>query len=149
MAKLFNKVLNFVGWEAEDEEEFEEQEEVKDSVQQPQFLQPALKKQQSKVVNIHTTSQLKVVVMQPENFEDAKDICDHLKNKKPVVINLEGLEKDSAQRVVDFLSGSVYAVDGTIQKVSAGIFVIAPNNVDIMGDFKDELKNKGVFPWAK
>lgn len=150
MAKLFNKVLNFVGWEAEeDDEELDEHEEVRDSVQQPQFLQPGLKKQQGKVVNIHSSSQFKVVVMQPENFEDAKDICDHLKNKKPVVINLEGLERESAQRVVDFLSGSVYAVDGTIQKVSAGIFVIAPNNVDIMGDFKDELRNKGVFPWAK
>jgi cell division inhibitor SepF len=150
MAKLFNKVLNFVGWEAEEDEEvFDEQEEVKDTIQQPQFLQSNLKKQQSKVVNIHTPSQFKVVVMQPENFEDAKDICDHLKNKKPIVVNLEGLEKESAQRVVDFLSGSVYALDGTIQKVSAGIFVIAPNNVDIMGDFKDELRNKGVFPWAK
>jgi cell division inhibitor SepF len=69
MAKLFNKVLNFVGWEAEDEEDFEEHEEIKDSVQQPQFLQPALKKQQSKVVNIHTSSQFKVVVMQPENLK--------------------------------------------------------------------------------
>ncbi len=151
MAKLFNKVLNFVGWEAEEEEEeIEERETARDNLQQPQFLQQTgLKKQQSKVVNIHSSGQFKVVVMQPENFDNAQDICDHLKDKKPIVVNLEGLEKESAQRVIDFLSGSVYALDGNIQKVSTGIFVVAPNNVDIMGDFKDELKNKGVFPWAK
>jgi cell division inhibitor SepF len=152
MAKLLNKVLNFVGWEAEEDEEDiqEQQETTKDNLQQPQFLQSNLKRQQpSKVVNIHSSGQFKVVVMQPANFDDAQDICDHLKNKKPIVVNLESLEKEDAQRVIDFLSGSVYALDGNIQKVSAGIFVIAPNNVDIMGDFKDELRSKGAFPWAK
>ncbi len=151
MAKLFDKVLNFVGWEAEEEEEIiEDQDLEKDQVLHPQFLQPSSKKQQSKVVNIHSASQFKVVIMQPENFDDAQDICDHLKNKKPVVVNLEQVEKECAQRIIDFLSGSIYALDGTIQKVAAGIFVIAPNNVDVMGDFKDELRNKGAsFPWAK
>ncbi|MCX7710147.1 MAG: cell division protein SepF [Clostridia bacterium] len=149
MAKLLNKMLNFVGWEEEEEEEVEEQEEIKEELQQPNFFASSLKGKQSKVVNIHSTSQFKVVIMQPENIDDAQDICDHLKSKKPVVINLEDVEKEAAQRIVDFLSGSVYALDGNIQKVSAGIFLVAPNNVDIMGDFKDELKNKGVFPWIK
>ncbi len=101
----------------------------------------------NKVVNIHATTQLKVVVMQPENFEDARGIADHLKTKKPVIINLEDLDTDVARRVVDFLSGAVYGLDGNIQKVAAGIFLIAPYNVSIMGDFKDELKNKGLFNW--
>lgn len=151
MAKLLNKMLNFVGWESEEEENTEEEQEtIREEQHQPtQFLHSTLKKQQNKVVNIHSSSQLKVVIVQPENFEDARDICDHLKNKKPVIINLEEIDKESAQRIVDFLSGSVYALDGDIQKVSAGIFLIAPNNVDIMGEFKDELKNKGVFPWVK
>lgn len=151
MAKLLNKMLNFVGWEGEEEEDFEEEEDNKQEPEQPQFMHSGItgKKSQSKVVNIHSTSQFKVVIMQPENFDDAQDICDHLKNKKPVIINLEDIEKEPAQRIIDFLSGSVYALDGNIQKVAAGIFLIAPNNVDIMGDFKDELRNKGVFPWAK
>lgn len=85
--------------------------------------------------------------MQPENFEDARGIADHLKTKKPVIINLESLDTDVARRVVDFLSGAVYGLDGNIQKVAAGIFLIAPYNVSIMGDFKDELKNKGLFNW--
>lgn len=151
MAKLLNKMLNLVGWETVEDEEEEVQEELnEDKYQPPQYLQTFTKKSQSnKVVNIHSSSQFKVVVMQPETFDDARDVCDHLKNKKPVVVNLESLTKETAQRVVDFLSGSVYAVDGDIQKVSTNIFLIAPNNVDIMGNFKDELKSKGVFSWAK
>ncbi len=102
----------------------------------------------NKVVNIHATTQLKVVVMQPECFEDARGIADHLKTKKPVIMNLEDLDTDTARRVVDFLSGAVYGLDGNIQKVASGIFLIAPYNVSIMGDFKDELKNKGLFNWT-
>jgi len=150
MAKLLNKVLNFVGWEAEEEDELlDEKEYEKEEIEQPQFFNSGRKAQQNKVVNIHSTSQYKLVVMQPENFEDAQNIGDHLKNKKPIVVNLEGLEKESALRVVDFLSGAVYALDGSIQRVSSNIFIIAPNNVDIMADFKEELRNKGVFSWAK
>jgi len=152
MAKLLNKMLNFVGWEAENEEDElleNEHDNFKEELSQPQFLQSNIKKQQNKVVNIHSSAQFKVVIMQPENFDDAQDICDHLKNKKPVIINLEEVEKEIAQRIVDFLSGAVYGLDGNIQKVANGIFVIAPNNVDIMGDFKDELRNKGAFPWVK
>ncbi len=151
MAKLLNKMLNLVGWETEEEETEEIQEEAKEeTTQAPQYLQSFAKKsQQNKVVNLHSNSQFKVVIMQPETFDDAREVCDHLKNKKPVIVNLEGLTKETAQRVIDFLSGSVYAVDGDIQKVSTGIFMIAPNNVDIMGDFKDELKSKGAFPWMK
>lgn len=152
MSKLFNKVLNFVGWETEEEEEelLEKEEEVKEEVDKPQFIQTFNKKSSpGKVVNIHSSGQFKVVVVQPESFNDAQDICDHLKNKKPIVINLEGLEKDLAQRIIDFLSGSVYALDGSIQKVSSEIFIVAPYNVDIMGDFKGEVSNKTAFPWAK
>lgn len=149
MAKLLNKMLNLVGWESEEEEIDEEQDEMEEELEQPHFLQNNSKKQQNKVVNMHSSSQFKVVITQPESFEDAQDICDHLKNKKPIIMNLEYLEKDLAQRIVDFLSGSVYALEGNIQKVSNGIFLIAPYNVDIMGDFKDELRNKGVFPWIK
>ncbi|MEN6314368.1 MAG: cell division protein SepF [Clostridiaceae bacterium] len=153
MAKLLNKMLNLVGWESEEEAEEDDQlqDDLKEeSLQSPQYLHSFTKKsQQNKVVNIHSNNQFKVVIMQPETFDDARDVCDHLKNKKPIVVNLENLSKETAQRVVDFLSGSVYGLDGDIQKISSGIFLIAPNNVDIMGVFKDELKNKGAFPWVK
>jgi len=101
----------------------------------------------SKVVNIAATTQLKVVVVQIEEFEEAREVADHLRSKKPVVINLEKLEKEVGRRVIDFISGAVYALGGSIQKVSGGIFLIAPYNVDIMGNVRDELKNTGIFPW--
>ncbi len=152
MAKLLNKMLNLVGWESEEEEEAEDiqEEEREESNTTPGYLQSFTKKsQQNKVVNIHSNNQFKVVIMQPETFDDAREVCDHLKSKKPVVVNLETLNKETAQRVVDFLSGSVYGLDGEIQKISTGIFLIAPNNVDIMGELGGEIKNKGNFPWMK
>lgn len=152
MAKLLNKMLNFVGWEAEEDDENILEEELineGEDLSQAPVLQYGLKKSQNKVVNIHSSNQLKVVITQPETLDDAQDACDHLKNKKPVIVNLEDVDKDAAQRIVDFLSGAVYGVDGNIQKVANSIFLIAPNNVDIMSDFKDELKNKTSFPWVK
>ena len=145
---LLNKMLAFVGVEEDGyddgEEEFLEHSHVEQERSQVEYLG----NRKSKVVNIHTTAQLKLVVMQPESFDEARDIADHLKTKKPVVINLEGVERDVARRIIDFLSGAVFSLDGNIQKVSNGIFLIAPYNVGIMGDFKDELRNKGIFPWS-
>ncbi len=125
-------------------------EELEEDVKELEPIQTDIRQtsKKSKVVNIHTTTQLRVIIMQPESFDEAKDIADHLKNKKPVVVNLEDVDKEVARRMVDFLSGSVYALDGNIQKITNGIFLVAPYNVDIMGDFKDELRNKGVFPWS-
>ena len=99
----------------------------------------------SKVVNIHATTQLKVVVLQPTVYSDATEIAGHLKSKKPVVINLEKLDKETARKIVDFLSGAVYALDGSMQKVSNGILLAVPYTMGIMGDFSDELKTQGLF----
>ena len=94
MAKLLNKMLNLVGWEIEEEEEDFQEETIEEQYQPPQYLQTFTRKPQTnKVVNIHTNNQFKVVIMQPETFDDAREICDQLKNKKPVVVNLECLTK--------------------------------------------------------
>lgn len=148
---IVNKMLNLIGFETSDndyeEELIENSEFSNSSVFEEDETETFDGGKRNKVVKIHTTAQLKLVVMQPESFEDAREIANHLKNKKPVVINLEAVERNAAQRIVDFLSGAVYALDGNIQKVANGIFLIAPYNVGIMGDFKDELRNKGIFPW--
>lgn len=99
----------------------------------------------SRVVNINTTAQLKVVVVQPLSYNDAPEIADHLKAKKPVVVNLEKLEKSVASKIFDFLSGAVFALDGSMQKVSNGILLVVPNTMGIMGDFSDDLKTQGIF----
>ena len=99
----------------------------------------------NKVVNIHATTQLKVVLVKPERFENASEIADHLKDKRTVVINLESTNKDVARRLVDFLSGVAYAVEGKIKKVAANTYIITPYHVDIEGDLIDELENNGLY----
>lgn len=103
----------------------------------------------SQVVSLHTNIQMQVVIIKPESYEDAQEICDQVKEKKPVVVNLEKVEYPTAQRIMDFLSGTCYSLEGSIQRVANNIFIIAPENVDITGDFKEELKTKGIIlPWV-
>ncbi|MDO5478086.1 MAG: cell division protein SepF, partial [Clostridia bacterium] len=82
-----------------------------------------------KIVDIHTTTQFKVVVIQPESFEEAREIAENLKSNKPVIVNLEKIEKEQARRMVDFVSGASYALGGDIQKISNMIFLVTPYNV--------------------
>ena len=99
----------------------------------------------NKVVNIHATTQLKVVLVKPDRFENAAEIADQLKDKRTVVLNLESTNKDVARRLVDFLSGVAYAGEGKIKKVAANTYIITPYHVDIMGDLIDELENNGLY----
>ena len=99
----------------------------------------------NKVVNIHATTQLKVVLVKPERFENASEIADHLKDKRTVVLNLESTNKDIARRLIDFLSGVAYAGEGKIKKVAANTYTITPYHVDIEGDLIDELANNGAY----
>ena len=99
----------------------------------------------NKVVNIHATTQLKVVLVKPERFENASEIADHLRDKRTVVLNLESTNKDIARRLIDFLSGVAYAGEGKIKKVAANTYIITPYHVDIEGDLIDELENNGLY----
>ena len=99
----------------------------------------------NKVVNIAATTQLKVVLVKPERFENASEIADHLKDKRTVVLNLESTNKDIARRLIDFLSGVAYAGEGKIKKVAANTYIITPYHVDIEGDLIDELENNGLY----
>ena len=99
----------------------------------------------NKVVNIHTTTQLQVVLVKPDRYENASEVADHLREKRTVVLNLESVNKELARRLVDFLSGVTYAQDGKIKKVANSTFIITPYNVDIMGDLIDELENNGLY----
>ena len=99
----------------------------------------------NKVVNIHTTAQLQVVLVKPDRFDNVSEIAEHLRDKRAVVLNLESTNKDVARRLVDFLSGCAYALDGKIKKVAISTYIITPYNVDIMGDLIDELENNGLY----
>lgn len=99
----------------------------------------------NKVVNIHTTTQLQVVLVKPDRFENAAEIADHLREKRTVVLNLEQTNKEIARRLLDFLSGVAYANEGKIKKVALSTYIITPYNVDILGDLIDELENNGLY----
>jgi cell division inhibitor SepF len=103
------------------------------------------KRTSNKVVNIHTTTQLQVVLVKPERFENASEIADHLREKRTVVLNLESTNKEIARRLVDFLSGVAYANEGKIKKVAVNTYIITSYNVDILGDLIDELENNGLY----
>jgi len=99
----------------------------------------------NKVVNIHATTQLQVVLVKPDRFENAAEVADHLREKRTVVLNLEQTNKDIARRLIDFLSGVAYAQEGKIKKVAVSTYIITPYNVDILGDLIDELENNGLY----
>ena len=106
---------------------------------------PSESRRQNKVVNINATTQLQVVLVKPEKFENASDIADHLRDKRTVVLNLESTNKEIARRLLDFLSGVAYANEGKIKKVALCTYIITPYNVDIVGDLIDELENNGMY----
>lgn len=100
----------------------------------------------NKFVNIHATTQLQVVLVKPESFQDATSIADHLNQKRTVVVNLESTSKDVSRRLVDFLSGVAYANQGQLKRVANSTFIVTPFNVDIMGDLLlDELESSGLY----
>lgn len=146
MGEKVNKVLNMLGFgsEYDDEMEYDDDRELD---YESAAYDRIKDRRSSKVVKFHEpSSQLRVVVIQPNTFDEAKDITQHLKGRKPVVVNLESIDAALAHRIFDFLCGAVYALDGSIQKISNRIFIIAPDNVDIMGE---EAKNdaRSSFMW--
>ena len=118
---------------------------VKERTSSGAYFPPAEERRSNKVVNIHTTTQLQVVLVKPERFENASEIADHLREKRTVVLNLESTNKEIARRLLDFLSGVAYANEGKIKKVAVSTYIITPYNVDILGDLIDELENNGLY----
>jgi len=146
MAKLIDKVIGIMGFSDEEPEEidiFEENEREKSSQEEVRSS-----RKNAQVVSIHSQKQMRVVVMEPTSFEEAQNIADQLKSRRPVIVNLENAEKMLAKRIVDFISWTTYALNGNMQKVGNGIFLFVPTNVDISGEMRDELKDKGLF-WQK
>ena len=129
----------------EDEEDEEMVEDEFTPVSPRETPSREVERRSNKVVNIHTTTQLQVVPVKPERFENASEIADHLRDKRTVVLNLEQTDKNIARRLIDFLSGVAYANEGTIKKVALSTYIITPYNVEILGDLIDELENNGLY----
>lgn len=142
MAKLLNKFLDYIGIEETDfedeayqDDEYYEEETRTDNVLS---LSNRGKKRSSNaasnVVSLPSAAQMKMIVYHPISYEDTQNIIDNLKSRKPVIVNMEELEIECAQRILDFMAGAVYALNGTIFKISRGIFVVAPTNYDVIGN---------------
>ena len=96
-------------------------------------------------MNLSTNSAMQVILVKPDRFDTVSEIADHLRDKKSIVLNLESTNKDVARRLVDFLSGVAYALDGKIKKVAISTYILTPYNVEIVGDLVEELENSGVY----
>ncbi len=151
MAGFFDKFKDLMGIPPEDDEEQDELDDDQDYDEEEEpldndyFSDPSPSAKHNKVVKVHATTQLQVVIVKPEKFEDASSIADRLNDKHTVVLNLESCSKDTCRRLIDFLSGVAYANRGQIKKVANSTFIITPYHVDIMGDLMDELENSGIF----
>ena len=154
MAGVMGKIWNFLGVEQEEDEEEEELENYEqdydideDDEEEERGL---FGRGKSKIVNMPQGNSVKMVISQPTTFEQSEEICQYLKERKACIVNLEYVNKDVARRVVDFISGGVYALNGHIQKISNSIFLIAPANYDIDNEMgRDEVKSKLSVSWLK
>ena len=144
---FMDKFKEVIGIEEVEDDEVEEVEEKENKPLVPRQSAPAVapRTQASSVPTAKTpqsgnrfTSAMKMVVIEPQGFDESPKLVDNLKAKKPVIINLENLETDTARKIFDFLSGATYALNGNVQKVANNIFVFAPENVSV--DYKNEQK---------
>ncbi|MGG1311763.1 cell division protein SepF [Cohnella laeviribosi] len=135
---VMNKFLNYFGLQEETpdtgKETFDTEEEQE--IETPAFEQ---RKQIGKhnVVSIHSQKNVRVILTEPRTYDEAQEIADHLKSRRSVVINLQRVRRDHAVRIVDFLSGTVYALGGHISKLGPNIFLCTPDSVEISGTISD------------
>ena len=155
MSALMNKVWDLFGMDSAEPEEYDDdnvyEDEEYEEVEENRKLF-GNRKSRDKVVAMPQaqTNAIKMVISQPTTFEQSDEICSFLKEKKSVIVNLEYVNKDVARRIVDFISGGVYSLDGYIQKVSNSIFLVAPSNYEITNEMaREEMKSKLSVSWLK
>ena len=149
---IMEKVWGLFGMDsAEDREEMEENEtEEVENEEEEQEEKKLWGRKNNKVVTMPQVQKVKMVISQPTTFEQAANICDLLKQKKSVIVNLEYVNKDVARRIIDVVSGAVHALDGHMQKISNSIVLIAPFNYDIESEVaRDEIKSKLSVSWLR
>ena len=168
-AAMINKFMGMLGLaEPIDEEEYMEEEAVEETVETKQpirigyFANRFTNKEQeeekitrsAKVLPMTGASPVvtssKMVITEPQCFDDVKEISEHLEERRSVIVNLETVTKDDQRRIIDFLSGATYVIDGSMQKISSLIYLITPKNVEIQNDIeKAQYRSKLSFSWMK
>ncbi|UAL49094.1 cell division protein SepF [Sutcliffiella horikoshii] len=129
-------------YEYKESEVYEEEEEM---VEEPRrtrsgTTQPASRQNVVSLQSVQKTS--KVVLYEPRSYSEAQDVADHLKNRRAIIVNLQRIDMDQAKRIVDFLSGTVYAIGGDIQRIGQNIFLCTPDNVDVSGSISEIMQQE-------
>ena len=149
---VVNRVLDFFRGDNSEEEEEELDNEYSydyDGIEEEEEQERGFFGKKNKVVSM-PQSQVRMKICKPTSFEQSEEICNELKERKSIIVNLEYVNKDVARRIVDFISGSVHALDGHIEKISNSIFLVAPFNYEIVNDLaREEIKNKLSVSWLK
>ncbi|MBD7910056.1 MULTISPECIES: cell division protein SepF [Clostridium] len=153
MSSMLTKVKSFLGFgEYEDEyDEYDDFDDVENEEEVEEGIEPVIQnnKRNNKVVNIHTSSSTKVTITKPLAYEEATEISDALKSRRIVLVNTSALEIRIAQRLLDFISGTCYALGGELQEIEKGVYILSPSNVEVTNELKSELSSKAMFNWSK
>jgi len=150
MAKdSWGKVKNLLGLEIDEEydDDITEEELEEEEMEEKTLFNKKAKKDKCVAATATVSKNSKVMVVEPEFFNDAPAICDNLKNNKTVVVNLENTDFEDGRKIFDFLNGAVYALDGTIQKISENVFILAPDTVDVITGDIDSSSSKDLLDW--
>lgn len=144
-----NKFKSFF---ALDEEEYEyvdnEEQQLEYEEQHSISHKPQTQSQKQNVVSLQSIQKSsKVILCEPRVYAEAQEIADHLKNRRAIVVNLQSIQRDQAKRIVDFLSGTVYAIGGDIQKIGMNIFLCTPDNVDVSGSISELVAEEEQQRW--
>ena len=147
MKKYWNKLLNWIGFEIE---EIPDDRSPKSLTGDQSIDRVDNLNKGNNVISIHQNKPVKIVYISPENYEQVQNIADHLRNFRPVVVNMEAIEKDLAKRILDFLSGTTYAISGSMHKINPSIVMVMPQGFSIVN--LTEVKTTPVkeeFTWDK
>ena len=139
---VLNKVMNFFG--LQDEEEVVVREKVEEQPPQEPYIAET-RKTKGNVVSIHSQKSVKVVLSEPRSYDEAQEIADHLRSHRPVVVNLQRVRSEQAIKIVDFLSGTIYALSGNIAKIGPNIFLCTPDTVEIQGTITEMLAEENDY----
>ncbi|MBW7473636.1 cell division protein SepF [Paenibacillus oenotherae] len=141
---VMNKFMNFLG--LQEEEEVVDRERIDQHEEQEHETSPfEARKQTTKsnnVVSIHSQKNVRVILNEPRSYDEAQEIADHLRSRRSVVVNLQRVRTDQAVRIVDFLSGTIYALSGSISKLGPNIFLCTPESVEIQGAISEMLADE-------
>lgn len=142
MMGVMNKIWSFIG--LQDEEEVVERERIVE--EEPEYSYPEPRRSnKNNVVSLHAQRGQKMILCEPRSYDEAQEMADHLRSRRSVVCNLQRVRPDQAVRIVDFLSGTVYALNGTISKVGTNIFVCTPDTVEVQGTITEILHDEGGY----